>query len=594
MNYGRFFEFDFESSYLRKGIVVFNYRWLQQKPTGKRKSPRYPIYLVFTPESISFNLHYYEDETDNGKWNSHYHNTIIELRLSSNIDVTKGLSETLNNTYYASFPMSSNEPLRKIVLNSFDVLDCPMPGFSKMEVFEPETKDAYQGNNDTHLLRKIILDFLYDLEFTDVFKNVAFYDELSVKLKDIFIFSALLNKLRYYYYRTVICADEIVGCKVKEIKEWDKNSKFFFEHYAKAEQEWVFSILDDRAMKTFHESPWFDESYQELDQVYYSRRLSSWKKSEPNERTIPYVLNISQIPSLIKDDLKAKQAYLKGIGVTEKDSFGLTVSNMLNLIRIRQSSEDRNKDSKSNSFDKAVNNHLDTAKTAAKWNVSHYHFIGLARLWGGDPKTLICSMFMHILLIIITCGVYNKLYFSIPSDLKGWNYIATGFIFFALLVPLSNIIRKKHRSTWGMGAMAMMMPRMLAAVVAAWFTMGMSEDLFKHFAEDGNLSLNVPAIVILFLMTLLFVFYESRQIKPYDKRRNLIFSSLIVNTVAYIYSVIVGAMVYDFFGKAFMNPAYTGNIADKCKFILQFSFFASFIGIFLQLMFQGKSVTESK
>ena len=57
MNYGRFFEFDFESSYLQKGIAVFNYRWLKRKDSGVKKSPRYPIYLTFTPESFSFNLH---------------------------------------------------------------------------------------------------------------------------------------------------------------------------------------------------------------------------------------------------------------------------------------------------------------------------------------------------------------------------------------------------------------------------------------------------------------------------------------------------------------------------------------------------------
>jgi hypothetical protein len=40
------------------------------------------------------------------------------------------------------------------------------------------------------------------------------------------------------------------------------------------------------------------------------------------------------------------------------------------------------------------------------------------------------------------------------------------------------------------------------------------------------------------------------------------------------------------------NP--TGLEQYKHPFVIQFSFFASFIGIFLQLMFQGKTVTESK
>lgn len=122
-------------------------------------------------------------------------------------------------------------------------------------------------------------------------------------------------------------------------------------------------------------------------------------------------------------------------------------------------------------------------------------------------------------------------------------------------------------------------------------------------------------------MTYLFVIYEARQKNPYDGWKDYLLSSFIVMGIAFAYSLIIGYMAYDFFGEATItnmlnNETNLGNeiffipICDCCggdaiienadklinknTFVIQFSCFATFIGIFLQLMFQGKSVTETK
>lgn len=625
MNYGRFFEFDLESSYMQKGIAVFNYRRLQQKQSGKRTSPRYPVYLVFTPESILFNLHYYEDENSKVQKHSlrsHYHNTIIELRLSPNIDVMDGLTESLNNTFDAQFPVKDNKPLLKAIRDSFDFPDCKMSGYYCLETFKPESKEAYEGSKETHFLRKLILDFLYDLDFTDVFKNVAFYDEISTKLKENFLFSALANKVRYYYYRTVICADEVAGCKIENIEEWNAKMKFFFEQYASAEHEWVSSIIDDRAMTVFHESPWFGEAYQELDQVYVSHRSESWRKQNGK---VPEISKISEIPNVplvsYIGELKAKQAYMKRIGVTEADSFGLTVSNLLNLIRKKTHKlvDDEKTHKKTvddektpqNAYNKAIRAHCETVEAAAVWNVSHYHFFNLWKLWFGDKKTLFWSMSVVVLMMgLVGVLCYNKMYFLNENELwKNWGFVVTLIIIILLLVVMGRIMRNRFRSTWGRGGVAMIMPRLLAAIVAAWFTMSMSDDLFRYFAEEEYI--HGSAVIILSLIIVLFVWYESRSLNPYDKWYHCAFSSLIVFLIAYIYSFIVGLLVYDFFGETMMDQIYKENglqvfnvlfkdepeiipVKKIIVFVAQFSFFASFIGIFLQLMFKGRSITEMR
>lgn len=150
------------------------------------------------------------------------------------------------------------------------------------------------------------------------------------------------------------------------------------------------------------------------------------------------------------------------------------------------------------------------------------------------------------------------------------------------------------------------MPHLFAAVVAAWFTMSMSADLFNHFALKSN-PFSFSTAAILFMITFLFIVYESRQLNPYDKSVYNIFSALFVIGIAYFYSIVVGLMVFDYFGEPMINhikiseislrklstDTLNKSIAFKKEFIIQFSFFATFIGIFLQLMFKGKPVTDS-
>lgn len=643
MNYGRFFEFDFESSYLQKGIAVFNYRWLKRQDISDKKMPRYPVYLTFTPESFSFNLHYLKDANkdkpkENDSW-SHYHNTIIEVRLSPNVDVAKGLNESLNNAYDTEFPLKAREnkcvvintvddELLDIIKNSFDLQDCSVSGYSSLECFEPETKDDYDKNKDDspHLLRKIVLDFLFDYEFSNVFKNIAFYDELSAKLKENFLFNALMCKTRYYYYRTELSKREaverclFVGEGKKEMEKCDRDLKFFFEQYAKAEYDWVGCILDDRAMQVFHESPWFEEAHKELEQVYFANRQDKWiPKNKNNKRhiksvkpvgAIENVKAVNKVPSVNKIVRKrvARIKYINSIDAN-KDSFKLTVSNMLNLVR--KKSPELLSAKKTGTFGKAVKLHGDTAKKAAVWNVSHYHFTGLWKLWFGDVSTRIWSIAVTLsVLVIIWLWFFNMYDYDKWFDTEKftvvthaprhiWSFIIAIPVLIGVMVMIGWIIRRHFRSTWGEGCMAMLMPRLLAAVTTAWLTIAMSVDAIQVFVTEDHL--HWPAIIILFSMTYLFVIYEARQKNPFDKWKDYLQSSFIVIVIAYIYSLIVGYMAFDFFGEATITNLLNDKTAlgkggepHRGIFVLQFSCFATFIGIFLQLMFQGKSVTETK
>ena len=175
------------------------------------------------------------------------------------------------------------------------------------------------------------------------------------------------------------------------------------------------------------------------------------------------------------------------------------------------------------------------------------------------------------------------------------------------------------------------MPRLMAAIVAAWFTMSMSEDLFLKLSVPYNFS----ALAIIFLLTIVFIIYESHTLNPYDGIMHHVSSALVTFIVAYVYAFTTGILVYDFFGENFIsvysgelymqgedlvrqgldiiengNSEIQGNLLLsqgnallvksqnimklRYVFVTQFSFFATFIGLFLQLMLQGNSITKSE
>jgi hypothetical protein len=202
----------------------------------------------------------------------------------------------------------------------------------------------------------------------------------------------------------------------------------------------------------------------------------------------------------------------------------------------------------------------------------------------------------------------------------GWQVIIIAGTGLVLLCVLGVILRQFRRSTWGIGFPLMVMPRLLAAMVASWFTLCLSEDLFLKLS---SIPFSISAVTILALITGFFIAYESYALNPYDNIKHYFLSVIWVFAIAYGYAIVTGLLVYDFFGERFIqvyqdelkiqgNDIIRQSLEDldidlychgkklkawspnKHVFITQFSFFATFIGIFLQLMFQGKHIIKSE
>ncbi len=403
--------------------------------------------------------------------------------------------------------------------------------------------------------------------------------------------------------------------------------QFLFQQYEKAEHDWVSSITDDKAMEAFHESPWFNECHEELEQVYFAERVTNSRKKHNKNRLgvfwkkrheQPIIPQVSPIPNVLhvnSEKSNSRVSFTDKIGVTRENTFKLTVSNLLNIIHKNQSKECKTKEKDTlHPFGKSVRSHNETFCKVAKWDVGHYQFLGLFRIWCGDRRTLWDTLILFVSLALGLIGLYWFMSRKINSI--GWLFVIIFVVGAFLLCLLGAGMRKYRRSTWGMGISSFVMPRLLASIITAWFTLCLSEEVFLHIPVDR---FNIPAIIIITFITAFFIGHESYIINPFNNIKDHFKAALWVFVMSYIYAVVSGWLMYDFFGDAFIQ-SYQEDVQlqgalimehtrdnellkkscellnwkhNKAIFILQFSFLVSFIGVFLQMMLQGVSITKS-
>ncbi|MDR2130362.1 MAG: ABC transporter permease [Odoribacteraceae bacterium] len=364
MNYGKFFRLNNDKSDLGSGMTVFDYLWLCDA-AHKDGSPEYPIYLTITRESIDFHVHYFDERKDGGERGTntvkHLHNVLLSLPLSDNMDVKDGLTGALVEGYETNFPTWEKEGsnyLFKLLVSTIrdhdgiqghsystlkefhvnieelreifgDVENIIKDDIKKYKIahdkafdqcierlregdldgrFVALTKKIEKYKRDiffifSRFIRKLILDFIFDLEQTHVFHISPYYESVSIRLKSNYFFSALAAKANFYYQKKnlrgikwilkekrekyyfdwSIASDEeycdlhgeIVRLKVR-IQELAKNQNLSIdtEYYLKSELEWTKQIRDPRSEENFngYQDKWFKDPEEEMKAVYCARR----------------------------------------------------------------------------------------------------------------------------------------------------------------------------------------------------------------------------------------------------------------------------------------------------------------------------------
>lgn len=397
MNYGRYFRLNQSLSKVVDGVAIYDYVDLPAyfgPSVDNPMSPKYPISVSITSDSICFRLHYssfkIEDKTrkeepryaynkiediDKKAWSfddkenpkrirmAHMEEMILELPYTDS--VSNKLSDTIKSIYNSKFPLHENEKeemggektnyggrfLEQLIYKRYpnvnewksvenlkeegdiealmygtlrEAFD-DTPSYSTLWLmdlmrnvsvkgFENRNRinlyDEKEGRNIIAFLRKLLLDFMFDLKHSDVFQNSVHYQKMYSKLMSDFYFSSLMHKCEYYYYRKLTSKaiedvedsyktkKKIIKSKnlaeterKKEVilieKEKEERTKAIEVLYAneliKAEDLWIKDIMNPQAEKDFeYKYPGKHNLLREIFEYYSFKQWPMWF-AEPEE-----------------------------------------------------------------------------------------------------------------------------------------------------------------------------------------------------------------------------------------------------------------------------------------------------------------------
>lgn len=787
MNYGRYFRLNQALSKVEDGVAIYDYIDLPAyfgPSVDNPMSPKFPISVLLTTDSVCFRLHYSafkiekqkgkdsteakddnpryaykEDDIDQkafiGEGNkslmsmAHMEEVILELPFTENN--LNNLSNTIKGVYNTRFPqiVDKNKStggryleqlirkryppqkeweriekeccknknvdietllyknLRDIYDNgssysSLWLMDLYKGGrielFTTQAIRDKETGEDKETDVVTGFLRKVLLDFMFDLKHSDVFQNSACYQKMFSGLMSEFYFSSLMHKCEYYYYRKLIEDKEDKSGNLALLDQNGKKRflKLYVEELAKAEELWIQDIMNPKS----------DVYFEYEKQFGVKAELSHWWKEEARG-----------IFRTHQSWFAKPEEEMRRICFTLKDKENNRhICNTDTLFEYLNEHENDNKE-----VDRIISFREKSRIAISKWFLKRYDFNDLVHLhlfaYSNLLYILISIVLLTYLLVFPTSITYLKeLIEHLNSQTKanlslGWWLKVLGIgICFALIIcakgrdivklfhkyyrPKSLYAARKRKvykrvSFWiGIQLLAiffffagiyiskwvaiipfvlliltiirnlvpnlhLLYPRLVASIATAWLTLAASNDLYAAFF-DAKLS---PLVICgLLLVVFLFVLYEIDRLIPLEITINKILRSAELTIISYTISLIIGAFIINFTcerilersdvmenfyndyvinktEKKIENETFTitSNLSEEeinkfndykkvanldslmvngeypiasrieingytffilRNFWIQFSFVAMFVGIFIQMIFEDKRITE--
>ncbi len=413
MNYGHYYSLNTHFSDLTNGIAVFDYRGIDVQS----KNGKHHIYVTIQECGIHFAYHFYKEY----RMTEHIDCDIVTLPFPTNTLEQNHLSELLDECHDVVFPKVIGEYIPLNIINGYSSID---------ELYPEETKRT--GN----IVCKMILDFLFDLEHSEIFQVSPLFGCVKSAIRENPLFAALLAKAEYLYQRKV-------QTNLKSLLQGNSSAKVVYaDDYTMAEKRWVEVLNSPNIDRILAESPWF--------------RNNGKNSSVPEELNKVYE---SKSNSLSAAD------YLYSIK-SRKES---TIINNLRY-RVKQ-----------------------TAKASARAYMHRYHLTGIFHIWYGNSSWLAASLTIAALGYMLY-GFYINAEKMVSAGTRPINLF---FSFLAVIVIwiLTLLIGKRHQLRH-IGILDVVFPRMFAAIVAAWFTI---YQYFDNYI-GGHVSIGVNIVMFALLI----------------------------------------------------------------------------------------------
>lgn len=570
MDCGKFFSLDLTASCIEQGITVFSYTDIFDCMIidgDGQTTPRYPIFVSIAPDSVKFILQYciYSQKSrfvpqldptlSQGECKiRHMEEVLIELPLVPSNGLS--LASTLKRLYTTPFPIdlqTEKNYILELIKNRYeygsgiqyqykrqmDQLDMNV-SYSSLPIWNLYNRKSNNPRcvlyDKTHkynkVLRKLILDFFFDMMHSDVFKNSVHYNEMYSKFMADFFCSAIIRKSEFYYQRALV---NQLNLKPYEITN---SISIYAENLEIAEQQWVRCIQAQESDRHFEFQPKWFETDNSVKKSYLGN-FKSWLK----EIFCP-LYQLSNPDSWFaspEDELR---------GVTNHSRKDDIACSRHLLFRVKKS--------KSPTIDQSYfsqNNISIQQRTAesSKWLLKRYAFKDAYQLAWGKYLDIINWIVVAAIIVCIAFRWWNVL------KVLCFFVAAVLILYFAarLLVWLWRMIRRtlhqnNHRGIVTFDKTIFLYPRLVAAIVAAWFSIALSDSLFKTFFYA---KFSWVTVILLLVLIFFFVLYEVHRTVPKVGKWSKVGRSIGLMMISCAISLVVGICVINFTGEKMLEKS---------------------------------------
>ena len=495
MNTGRFFELDRESSVLTEGVAVFNYTALKLRraPAG---CPEYPVYMYITETAVTFCMHYCDEA---GHVENHVNVPILTLPLVST-GAGNTLHSVLEDIYDVSFqylsfaPMDGNDDsaglygaFRNYYAVSPDHKKASTPSYRTLREFMEKKDDALEQNRC--FLRYLFLDFLYDLEHSEVFMNSEYYEVLYSNLHDDFYFHSISCKAEFYYQRQL--ADMWRRGKDGSAESLDDEMlEHLGDYLIDAETKWVDCLSSSGAEDVLYHGnrTWFTDVEEEMDAIYVSPDRSDTIVGEIENKALVQPLSVRM---------------------------------------------------------------WHTAKKASDWYIDRYNFMGTLKIWHSGNYVFWAALIIAAVVGIITLFLIPMPLISLLWGLGFLGCAAVFWLMPSIcswVIPgLRGHLLTVGRVNYLMPRLfASIVTAWFTLALGQDIFIGFFDNLWHNktsLATSGVL-LSIMAV---------FVYYEISRQNPNGKTCGKIGRSLSLLLVAFLYSFVSGLFIIHFFGQKYIE-----------------------------------------
>lgn len=704
MNSGSFFRLDLETSKVVGGITFYNYIDLPDLSAVINEN-HYPVRVSIAKDRVTFLVHYYKEN----EIPSHSEEVILDLPFVSNNP--EALASSIKHCYNTAFPLS--DYLRDLLERRYIKDDneyrhirasqINKDSYSSLTIWgiidqKENGLCSYKIHNDnnqiTKFLRKLLLDFMFDLMHSDVFESSKYYTQMRAGLMSDFFFSSIVKKCEFYYIRRLIknsIKDVLEDSeyllnysgymrKKSRYEKWRTVHKLQIQEYIynklKLDDILIDGIIGLNALIQAHNST---NTVLDSIRVLYAEELkdaeSAWVDaimSPLAEKHFPFS------PEWFEDEVDRK----KHKGFTLSESWFVNPEEEMNRVMFPLDENDDEKQKKRRTKQKVIHylnsyelSHLIGAKDrssifsqnsiVSKWYYHRFDFadafrIHLFKKFHSAFFSFLACLFVFAILaflhpdllkhpsyaswliaaasfgclsttIVFMKEIRRTTSFKKPDDLLvikrkmrecrkalrlGLGFLGIWLVLFysesislcqfigKMIVLLSSIvlllgIRRKEN---GINNAHLFFPRLVASITAAWIMLVIGNDLFKE-------RFTVPLWFVISIIVFVFILYENNKTLPNLDTKKKLFRALELMGVSYVISLFIGLFAidiiannqeiqkslvckYEVYNWYFLMDCPDLTLTVCPQFLVPFSFLAMFIGVFIQMIFEEKNITE--